>query len=613
MRNLPWTLVLGILGALGGSAPTLAGTPTGAQPVPTQLAYEDSVVVTASTLSSDRDEIPAAVSVISAGEVADRQSPALSELLATLPGFAVATAGPPGQQTSVFVRGSESDQTLFLWNGVELNSPYFGGINWQFMGTQGVERIEAVHGPTSALYGGNAVGGVVQLLTKSDNGGSVALEAGEHGYYRVGLAGGRDFGLLRVELAGQSLAGDSEFENGFFDSDELAVKLGGAPTASTSLALVVRGNDAETGIPFSGGLPNRTAGIDWREGLVALPFSAELGRWSLASRLSVLTSTYEFGDPEDAFGFTFSDTDSTSERGRLHATYRSGESWGVSLGAELERLEVDDVTTFGVNLEGAKQRTEAAFVEANWRRERFSLDAGVRHDNNDVYGGATSLRTGLAFRATDNLRLVGSYGEAFRPPSLGELFFPFSGNRELEPEQAESTQLGVEWTRGPWRGGLTAFELKQRDLIDFDLASFRFANISRAKSQGFEGTVSYLGERWSLRANATRLEAENLDTGRALLRRPEESANLWLAFRPGKLTLSLSGRYVGERPDFNPATGGAVTNPSYVRLDLAGRFQLWRHLSPSLRVENLFDREYEEVAGYPAASRTVVGGITLSF
>lgn len=609
MRNLSQTLVLGMLGALGGSAPVVAGT----VPSKALLQYDDSVVVTASTLSEDRDEIPATVSVISSGEILDRQSPSLAELLGSLPGFAVATAGPQGQQTSVFVRGSESDQTLLLWNGVALNSPYFGGVNWQFVGTAGAERVEVVHGPSSALYGGNAVGGVVQLLTRSDDGGSLVLEAGEDSFYRVGLQGGRDFGPLRAEVAGQRLSGDSELDNGFFDSDELALKLGGAPTASTSLALVMRGNDAETGIPFSSGLPNLTAGIDWREGLAALPFSAEWGRWSVASQLSFLTSTYRFRDPEDAFGFTFSDTDSESRRGRAVTTYHGADAWGVSVGAELERLTVDDVTTFGVNLDGARQRTQAGFAQATWRHQGFSLDLGLRHDDNDVYGSATSARTAAAWSATENLRVIGSYGEAFRPPTLGELFFPFSGNQDLQPERARNTELGLELARGPWRGSLTAFELEQRDLIDFDLAQFRFANVSRARSRGIEASLAFRGERWSLRANATHLEAENLDAGLALLRRPEESANLWLAFRPGKLTLSLAGRFVGERPDFDPATGGSVTNPSYLRLDLAARYQASARFAPSLRVENAADRQYEEVTGYAAAGRTIVGGLAVSF
>lgn len=613
MRNLPGTLVLGILGALGGSAPIVAGSSSPTSPSSSLSSYDDSVVVTASTLLEDRDDIPAAVSVISAGEIDDRQSPSLADLLGTLPGFSVATAGPAGQQTSVFVRGSESDQTLFLWNGVALNSPYFGGVNWQFVGTTGVERIEAVHGPGSALYGGNAVGGVVQLLTRSDEGGSVALEAGENHYYRLGLQGGRDFGPIRTELAGQRLSGDSEFENGFFDSDELALKVGGAPSASTSLALVARGNDAKTGIPFASGLPNLTAGIDWRERLVALPFSAELGKWSLSSQLSFLTSTYRFRDPEDAFGFVSSDTDSESQRGRAVTTYRGSEAWAVSVGAELERLTVDDESSFGVNLDGDHQRTQAGFAEATWRHRKLSVDVGLRHDDNDVYGSATSLRTAAAWRLADGARVLASYGEAFRPPTLGELFFPFSGNSALEPERAKSSEIGLELSRGSWRGAVTAFELRQRDLIDFDLAQFRFANVSRARSRGLEGALAYRGERWSLRANLTRLTAENLDSGADLLRRPQESGNLWLAFRPGRLTLSVAGRFVGERPDFDPATGAAVVNPSYVRLDVAARYQLSKHFAPSLRVENAGDRQYEEVAGYPASGRAVVVGLTASY
>ena len=470
-----------------------------------------------------------------------------------------------------------------------------------------------LRGPASALYGGNAVGGVVQVLSGSRDGGQVRLEGGEDGYFRAGLAAGHDFGRARIDIAGASRGGDSEFENGFFDSDELVAKVGWELPANASLGLSGWVNESETGIPFSFGVPNSTARIAWHEQVIALPFSAELGSWTLAGQLSHLESEYDFRDPEDPFGSVRSDTDSEGERGRVVASYQKSERLWFAVGAESERLEVTDSSNFGTNLEGADQRTWAGFGELDLRLGRAHFDVGMRHDDSDASGSETTLRAGVSLRLTEGSRLKAYYGEAFRPPTLGELFFPFFGNPDLAPEQGESYDLHLELDRGAWRIELSAFELDQEDLIDFDVVASTLANVSRARSRGLEGSVGWGNEWVELRANATYLEAKNLDLDTDLLRRPNESANLFVILKPGRFMLTTVARFVGERPDFDPATGAPVTNPSYLRLDFGARFKATARLAPYARVENLADRRYEEVAGYPAQGRTLVGGLTVGF
>ena len=145
-----------------GSTATTGAAATGAGAAP---RFSDSLVVTPSLDAEPRDDTPATVTVIDAQEIEDRQARDLADLLWSVPGMTVAQAGAPGQQTSVFTRGANSNQTLLLWNGIPLNDPFFGDVNWQFVPTEGVERVEVVRGPFSALYGSNAVGGVVQVLT----------------------------------------------------------------------------------------------------------------------------------------------------------------------------------------------------------------------------------------------------------------------------------------------------------------------------------------------------------------------------------------------------------------------------------------------------------------
>src|SRR5262249_33279516 len=156
-----------------------------------------------------------------------------------VPGLTVAQAGAPGQQTSIFTRGANSNQTLLLWNGIPLNQPFFGDINWQFVPTEGLERVEVVRGPFSALYGSNAAGAVVQPLTGARRGALANLEGGEHGYVRGGLAAGAGLGAAQLDLAGHVRRSDgtSARVNDFFDDEDLVARVLWGLLPGTSLGV----------------------------------------------------------------------------------------------------------------------------------------------------------------------------------------------------------------------------------------------------------------------------------------------------------------------------------------------------------------------------------------
>ncbi|HYN19698.1 MAG TPA: TonB-dependent receptor [Thermoanaerobaculia bacterium] len=595
-------------GILGGGFPALAQTASPALP-----AFSETVVVSASLDSEERDDVPASVTVLHREELEARQADTLAEAVATIPGVAVMQAGPPGQQTSLFLRGADSEQTLLLWNGIPLNDPFFGGVNWQFVPLDGVARIEVARGPFSALYGSSAMGGVVQVFTGSRQGGTVSLEAGEDGYYRGGVAAGTDLGKVRLDVTGHLRRGDGELDNSFYDSEEMIARGLWTLQPGVSLGLLVRANDSETGIPLVGGQPNPIGDIGWEEWELAVPFVADLGNWEVEAQLSQTRFDSAFRDADDPFGFTAADTESEGLRGRVVTTWRHGDGLWIAAGSEAERREVTSSSTFGTDLDGTHQRTWAVFGQGSWGRGPIRLDLGARRDDNDVYGAKTSLRSGIVWEASEGVRLRASYGEAFRAPSLGELYFPFSGNPDLRPETGESFELGIERSAGDWRMSLTGFENRQQNLIDFDFVTNRNLNVDRARSRGVEGEAGFQHGIFDVRWNATWLETEDRSTGLELLRRPEWSSALILTARPGGVTLNLEGRYVGDRADVNPSTGVRTENAEYLRVDLAARWRANTWLAPYARIQNAADEEYEEVLGYPAPGRTLIGGVAVEF
>ncbi|HEY2738568.1 MAG TPA: TonB-dependent receptor plug domain-containing protein, partial [Thermoanaerobaculia bacterium] len=283
--------VLLVAGILGGGIPALAQStpPPAAQTSPAVPAFEDSVVVSASLEPEARQESPAAVTVITQQELQDRQVTNLSDAVSVVPGVTVSQSGSPGQQTSLFLRGTNSNQTLLLWNGISLNDPYFGAVNWQFVPTDGAQRIEVARGPFSALYGSNAVGGVVQVLTGSRQGGTVRLEGGDNNYGRAGLAAGADIGNLRLDVIGSARQGDGELRNDFFNSKDLVTRGLWSFQPGVSLGVLARANDSDTGIPFSGDTLTPHRQISWQEREVAVPFTATTGTWDVAAQVSRTT------------------------------------------------------------------------------------------------------------------------------------------------------------------------------------------------------------------------------------------------------------------------------------------------------------------------------------
>ena len=600
--------LLVLIGILGGVVPLVAQTP---QSQPT--LFEEAIVVTASLDEEQDGDIPAAVSVIEAVEIEARQATEVAALLASLPAMTVVQSGSPGQVTSLFTRGTNSDQTLVLWNGVELNDPYFGGFNWAFMPTEGVGRVEAVRGPFSSLYGGDALGGVVQILSAPREGADLQLEGGENSYWRGQVSASTNFGSTRVEVAGHLRRGDGQVDNDFFDGEALMARAEWEMQPGMSLGVLVRAADADTGIPFSGGAPSPERRISWQERLVAVPFRADLGDWQVQAQVSGLTYDNQFRDPEDPYGFTASDTDSESLRARAVASYRLGEGSWLAVGSEWDRAQVSDTSTFGTNLDGANQGTVALFGEAFYRIGRVILDAGVRQDDNDVYGSETSPRLGIQLAATDSTRLRASWGQAFSPPSIGELYFPVTGNPELEPETSDSLELGVEQRFGGWVLAVTGFQNDLSNLIEFDFASYQNVNIGSARTQGVELEAGFLKDRWRLRWNGTLLETEDLETGQVLLRRPRESSNLVVSYAPDGWSTNLTGLYVGDREDVDPITFERTVNEAYFRLDVAARWRPGTRLAPYARIENLLGEEYQPALGFPAPGRTLVVGVATSF
>lgn len=605
------TAVLLVLLLLGLGVPGFAQAQ---QPPP----VSENVVVTATSVPEDEQDVGSAVTVVTREELEKHEAVVVSDVLRSIPGLDVTQYGTPGSLTSLFTRGTNSTQTLVLVDGVRLNSPYFGGYDWSAMTTENIDRIEVARGPYSALYGSDAIGGVVQIFTRPGANGFSGRTTGEAGNQGQGdgsasfSAGDGPFtatGSYRyAAFNGEGPNTDWRQRNG---SASLQERLPDGGRIGLEWGLL----DGEVGNPGPiGGLgyPSSARGFTHEERL-SMPGNFTL---SDANHLDVLLAGVR-SEPayKDAAGGFESQTDARTLQASVSDTAKLGVHTLTGF-ASWERWQVNDASNFGVNLDNARTTLWGLGGQDTATLGAFTVTAGLRYDHYTTYGDAWSPRGTIAWLSSDRLwKVRASGGTGFRAPSIGELYYPFSGNPDLKPERSTSAEVGGERYFGNGKAEVSAFWNDLKDLIVYDFANQRNYNIGHARTWGAEaGWRQTLVPELSVEVSYMFLKTEDLQTGGPLLRRPENGAALGVSWMPVK-TVSLSPRlvYVGSRADADPGTGAPITDPAYLRVDLIARWQVSTYLAPYLRAVNLTNHAYEEAAGYPAAGRLVSAGLDVKF
>ena len=486
----------------------------------------------------------------------------------------------------------------------------------------GVEQVEVVRGPFSALYGSDAVAGVVNVVTAPTATGLRAeVQSGGHGL-RNGLVDGS-------WIAGAnhlSVALEHRTDDGFAPNDDFRQNSGNAtwrwaPSKTFSLGVAARATSYDLGVPFnlnaagSALVPSLQRRQNGSERQLAVPLQQTLGAFSYDLTLSEARNRDDFRDPQDPFGTTDASTASRTRRARLTTRTTTSFLGTIVAGGEVERARVDDANNFGVNLGGLTRRDDSLFAEDRLSHDlggsKLELSAGLRYDRYDTFGSQTSPRIAAAL-VRGGTKWRAAYGEGFRAPSVGELYYPFSGNVNLQAERSRSFEAGYDAPMGATGlFSLTAFWSRYRNLINFDNATFAFANIGRARSDGLElGLDEQVTTAFYTHLAYTFLHRnEDEATGERLPRRPKHSGALTLGWREGGVDANVSIVRSGARPDILPVVPfSRVTNGAYTTVDANVQVRAGR-LTPFVKLENLRGARYEEVLGYPSPGRRAIVGL----
>ena len=620
------------------------------QTAPPPLQHE--IVVTATRIETPARELASSVTVITRAELERSKRPTVLEALREVMGLAVVQNGGPGSSSSAFLRGANSEHLLVLLDGVEVNDPINPSRSYDFahLSVENVDRIEILRGPQSTLYGSDALGGVINILTRKGQGKPRLTFSSQGGSFKtlasaveLGGSSGRlnyAFGLSQFSSAGISaasaaLSGNTEKDG--YRNLGLSGRLGIVLSDHLEADLIVRSTSARTSLDNFGGPggddPNSVQ--DYRSFFLrgqARGLFLE-NRWEQKLGFSYIDSRRDHDNPVDA-AHPFDSERGTFKGGLLKLDWQNNiflhSSNTLTLGADLAR-ERGESAYASYSLWGPYESdfprrtadTAGIYVQDQWKiDERFFATVGARLDHHSRSGTALTYRLAPAyFLAATQTKFKATLGTGFKAPSLYQLYAPETfwgpiGNERLKPEESLGWDVGIEqyFLNGTILAGMTYFRDDFRNLIDFDFSQ-GYINIGRARTRGLElsGEVRSI-ENLRLRISYTSLDARDLDSGADLLRRPRDKFTAqvdWTFLK--KWSAGLSAVYTGRRADkdFSGLVERDVTLPGYWLVDAVLSYAVLSRMELFLRLDNILDARYETVFGYGTPGFSVYGGFKI--
>lgn len=597
-------------------------------------------VITANRDVQQRGESSAAISVFTRQDIERLNPSSVGELLSRVPGVQVIRNGGRGANTSLFIRGTSNAQSLVLIDGVRIGSASSGGAALQYLSVEQIERIEVLRGSRSAMYGADALGGVVQIFTRRGEGEGLhpylRLAGGSEGTWErsLGLSGGdgrtrynltgsleETDGIDRTDLSYASDADHDAFRNRSF-SLNLAHSL--SDDLEIGLSAVDQRGKSEYDNPYGR--------FDYS---TYLSYPAE--NWSEFSQSSISayvdanladswSSRLELGHSEDKQ----EDFDKLFPGSDVFNTYRDSAAWlnTLQLGNDQQLrvgLDYQEDNLHSSTAYSEEERwNQAAFIQHSYQGEHFSTELGLRHDKNEQYGSENTWNAALTLPLNQANELVLSYAEGFRVPTFNDLYGPanWGSNPDLDPERSKSYEL--QWRSQLAEGTRLEASLYRTDVDDlityvWDSSTFigRNYNVDQARINGFEVSLQQQLGAWTGNLSLSIIDPRDRDSGHTLARRAKRHLSLDLDRRLGDFNVGATWQAYSQRYD-DVANNREIAG--YGVLDLRGSWQASKELAFDLKLANLLDKGYSTALyqyagdyryyGYQETPRSLMLGLT---
>lgn len=574
---------------------------------------DDQIIVSANRFQQPVSSVLAPVTVVTREEIDKWQSNSVVDILRRLPGVDVTQSGGLGQNSTVSVRGTDAKHLLVLIDGVRLNNAGISGqpdLN-QFPVAL-VQRVEYIRGARSAVYGSDAIGGVLNIITiRDDIGSNITAGIGSHGY--------------------QNYTGTTQQQIG----ENTRVTAAAAYTYS-------KGYKVRENLPYSSGdfgFMNKTYWLDVHHKLDDR-FAVYGRAYGFDNRSKYLTpnqSSRELENRTYDAGVTFNQDDYSSQLimsfshvkdynfenryGRygdgatLDNSKQYSAQWGnnyrvgygsINAGIDYQKQEMEPGTAM---IADSKSISDTGlYLTGQQEIDKVILEAAVRSDHHSEFNWHTTWQTSAGWEFIDGYRVIGSYATGFKAPTLGQLYanttFDWGtivGNKDLKPEESEQWELGLEGNTGPLSWQLTGYHNDIKNLIDYEMGSPNtYINRSKAKIKGVEWVGEF--DTWIFHHQMTYqyLDAKDKETDKRLARRAQQQVKYQLDWTVADVDMGLTYQYIGKRYDDaanKQKLGGASV------FDITAAYPITDHLTIRGKVANLFDKDYETAYGYRTAGR----------
>jgi vitamin B12 transporter len=593
--------------------------------LPVHAAVEQPpIIVTATRVAQTADETLSSVTVITRKDIERSQAGSLSELLQGIAGVNIVNQGGNGKLTSVYMRGTNPGHVAVLIDGIRMGSVTAGTVSWEFLPLAQVDRIEVVRGPNSALYGSEAIGGVIQIFTRRGDGPArwnVTAGGGRYASREASadISGSHNNNWYSARLAHKQANG--------FDARQPTIEFGspvddpdndGHDNTSASLRL---GHRFENGTEFEFHGTHAEGNSEYDS---TAPFANEDDFVQQALGISLRATPTDNWDLTVAGGRSLDERDSFRQGAPASGTTFNTERLTfsiqndftlasddtLSVGADYHDDRVDSTTVYNET----SRATTAGFVQYQGESGEHAWLARIRRLHDEQFGNRNTGNLAWGYHVGESIRINASYGTAYKAPTFNDLYFPNfmgfpSSNPNLRPEKSETFEIGLAGKAGKLDWDARAYRTNIKDLIVFDLATFLPGNVNDAVINGLELAATGTVSGWTTRAAVTLLDAEDDASGNDLPRRARRNLRLDMDRELGKAGLGATFIAQSSRYDDNANT---IRVGGFGVFNLRGSYSLGRGLTLEGRLDNVFDKQYQTVDTYNTAGRSLFIGLRLA-
>jgi vitamin B12 transporter len=588
----------------------------------------EAVVVTASRLEEPLRYSPDSVTVITEEEIQKKDKKTVIDVLRDVPGVFIRQNSSFGGDSSIYLRGTNNAHTLIMIDGVKVGDPMAGDgkMSISDLSTDNIERIEIIHGAQSVLYGSDAIGGVINIITNKGKGKPEFYLSAEGGSFetfreKIGVNGANDkvsysASISRLDTKGISKADEDlgNTEQDYYHNTNISARLDAQLSETVRAGFSIRHVQSKMDYDGTGVDADKVRDTDITT--ISTNFEQDVFAWWQHSIKLGTTETKREYTANGVFDGTYK---GTTKLASWQHNFFIQDKDTITAGFDYQK-ESGDVQKPSGNISGKKVDTHSLFIQNKWTPFKgFSLTLGVRHDDHQNFGGEDTYKGALAYLYKETgTKMRGSYGTGFRAPSLYQLYSSY-GDPNLKPEESKGYDVGIDQELFGRKVllSVTYFHTEIDQLIDWNWTTWKYYNVGKAKTKGWETSISFKPLDWlSLDAHYTYTGAKDetpggTNQGKYLIYRPKHTGGASLNIKPlEKLNVNLNTQYVGKR---YRNTSNAAEMPSYTLVNLAASYEVTQWLQVFGRVDNLTDQNYQSIYQYGEPGIGIYGGIKATF